>query len=228
MKKNGEYAGIDEKYIPEEEKYVDGPIIGDENESKEKIKSYVEKSGKVAKTIGIGYLCFIGLFFLCIIGMFVFSYKMISKQMKRIDDISDTAVGVAENIQSQMSNVEINDLSNKIASSVDDISEFSNNVQSQIQDTIDRREADLFNQDYELYSGTNGKLHTSSLLDNIITNNKKNKDKLITVIYNEISTTDSNEIIKIKHSLEDTKKYEIILDYDENIFVNKVTICDIK
>ena len=50
---------------------------------------------------------------------------------------------------------------------------------------------------------------------------------LITVIYKDNETTDPEEIIKIKHSLDDKKKYEIKLDYDDDGYVNKVTIEDI-
>ena len=38
MKKNGEYVGVDEKFIPENEKYVDYSILGSKQESKQKIK----------------------------------------------------------------------------------------------------------------------------------------------------------------------------------------------
>ena len=42
MKKNGEYVGVDEKFIPENEKYVDESILGNKEETEEKIKSYVK------------------------------------------------------------------------------------------------------------------------------------------------------------------------------------------
>ena len=32
MKKNGQYVGVDEKYIPEEEKYVDESLLGPTSE----------------------------------------------------------------------------------------------------------------------------------------------------------------------------------------------------
>ena len=85
----------------------------------------------------------------------------------------------------------------------------------------------FFNSSFETYSGTNSKFLTEPLLDNIVTNNKTNKDMLITVIYKDNETTDPEEIIKIKHSLDDKKKYEIKLDYDDDGYVNKVTIEDI-
>ena len=55
----------------------------------------------------------------------------------------------------------------------------------------------------------------------------KDKDHLVTVIYKDNSTTDPDEIVNIKHSLED-KNYEIKLDYNEDELVNKITIEDIE
>ena len=81
-----------------------------------------------------------------------------------------------------------------------------------------------FNNKYEMYSGTQSKFFIESLLDNVVTNNKKNKEMLVTIIYNDKSTTDPEEIINIKHSLDDKKKYEIKLDYDDDGYVNKITI----
>ena len=49
MKKNGEYVGVDEKFIPEDEKYVDESLLEIKEESTRKIK-------KTAKTIVIGYI----------------------------------------------------------------------------------------------------------------------------------------------------------------------------
>lgn len=34
MKKKGEYVGIDEKYVPENEKYVDESLLGNKEETK--------------------------------------------------------------------------------------------------------------------------------------------------------------------------------------------------
>ena len=84
-----------------------------------------------------------------------------------------------------------------------------------------------FNDNYETYSGTKSKFSIEILLDDVITNNKTNKNLLITVIYHDTSTTNPDEIINIKHSLQDWTKYEVKLDYDNNGYVNKVTIEDI-
>ena len=83
-----------------------------------------------------------------------------------------------------------------------------------------------FNRHYELYSGTEYKLIIESTLDKVVTNNKTNKKHLITVIYKDKETTNPDAIIEIKHSLKD-KKYEVKLDYDNDGYVNKITLEDI-
>ncbi|MBR3897669.1 MAG: hypothetical protein IKJ43_00115 [Bacilli bacterium] len=84
-----------------------------------------------------------------------------------------------------------------------------------------------FNNDLELFTGTNSGMFVSNLLDNVITKNKTDKDHVITVIYGEINTTDTDEIRQLKTNFEDFKNYEVSLDYDSDGFVNKVTIFDI-
>ena len=101
-------------------------------------------------------------------------------------------------------------------------------IKSQINDdSWSSVEKSSFNSKYEMYSGTTNKFHINYLLDNVVTNNKKDKDHLVTVIYKDNSTTDPDEIVNIKHSLED-KNYEIKLDYNEDELVNKITIEDIE
>ena len=101
-------------------------------------------------------------------------------------------------------------------------------ILNSVQQQQNEAEKQSFNGKFELYSGTSSRLFVTTLLDNVITNNKKNSDKIITVIYNETITTDPNEIVELKQSFEQGKDYEVILDYDTNGFVNKVTIKDIK
>ena len=55
-------------------------------------------------------------------------------------------------------------------------------------------------------------------------NNKTNSDQLITVVYNNINTTNESEIRNLKKSFDTWTNYEVILDYDSVGFVNKITI----
>ena len=198
MKKNSEYVGADEKFIPENEKYVDESLLGNKEETKKTIT-------KVAKGFGIGYLVFIVIFLVIFLGSFIFVGSFIFKVGKTVDEQIDN-----------------------FGSQTDGVGSIIGSMESQIQSQVNQQEVDSFNRNFEIYSGTSSRLFVTTLLDNVVTNNKKNSDKIITVIYNETTTTDPNEIVELKPSFEEGKYYEVILDYGTNGVVNKVTIKDIK
>lgn len=197
MKKNGEYVGVDDKYIPEDEKYVDESLLGNKEETTRTVK-------KVVKGIGIGYFVFIGIFLVIFVSIFIFVGIFIFKTGKTFDKATDIFTGQLDGLGNLMDNNE-----------------------SQVTSQMNKQEIDFFNTDFEIYSGTSPKMYVDSILDNVVTNNKKNKDKIITVTYNDNITSDPDEIIELKKSFEDLKKYEIILDYDSIGLVNKVTIKDL-
>lgn len=186
MKKNGEFVGVDDKFIPENEEYVDESLLGNKEESKRKII-------KVAKGIGIGYLIFLGIGVAIVVSIFIFIGSMFFK----------------------------------IGGQTEVTGNLIDKVGSQIESQINKEEVDSFNRDFEGYSGTSPKMYVNSILDNVVKNNKKNSDKIITVVYNETTTTDPNEIFELKPSFEQGKNYEVMLDYGTNGLVNKVTIKDI-
>ena len=93
---------------------------------------------------------------------------------------------------------------------------------------IDDIEKDSFNSTFEFKMGTKYGSLVSSLLDDIITNNKKNSEHIITVIFDEDKTSDSNEIKNFKKKLVDWDEYEVSIDYDDNGFANIITIETIK
>lgn len=117
---------------------------------------------------------------------------------------------------------------NKTEEDFDDIIENNNNdVTNTYEEIKTKISKSSFNSKFETYSGTDAKIFVESLLDNVVTNNKTNKDMLVTVIYKEKSTTDPDEIVDIKHSLNDRAKYEVKLDYDDDGYVSTVTIEDL-
>ena len=215
MKKNGEYVGIDDKYIPEDEKYVDDSLLGDKQINPENVK-------KVAKKIGIGYLIFMILVITVPIGlMILFGIKFnnhYNKSKNMFNEVLDKTTSQIEKSQSTINKAEedFQEKVNKHKEQVDKQKEQANKI-----------EADSFNKNFEPYSGTVYTLFLNTLLDNVVTNNKKNSDKLITVVYNTTTTSNPDEIITLKQSFEEGKKYESILDYDSNGLVNKVTIKDL-
>ena len=205
MKKNGEYVGIDDKYIPEDEKYVDDSLLGDKQINPENVK-------KVAKKIGIGYLIFMILVITVPIGlMILFGIKFnnhYNKSKNMFNEVLDKTTSQIEKSQSMINKTE-------------------EDSQKKLNKQVQKIEADSFNKNFEPYSGTVYTLFLNTLLDNVVTNNKKNSDKLITVVYNTTTTSNPDEIITLKQSFEEGKKYESILDYDSNGLVNKVTIKDL-
>ena len=83
---------------------------------------------------------------------------------------------------------------------------------------------------HEFYAGTQGGTATGLEIDEIIKSNKKSSEHLIEVIFDGTSYgTDPDKIKEIKGMLKSfngykLQNYEISVDYDENGYVNKVTI----
>ena len=89
---------------------------------------------------------------------------------------------------------------------------------------FDQFEIDSFNSKFEFRVGQNYGSTVMRALDDVITNNKKNKEHIITVVFEDLSTTDPEEIKKAKKNFDEWTKYEISVDYDDNGYVNKMTI----
>ena len=101
------------------------------------------------------------------------------------------------------------------------------NIFDKFEDTIGGYsdfEKSSFNSTFEMYVGTERGNSVSRLIDKVITNNKTNDKHIITVAFDNVKSTDSDEIRNIKKSLGDWTEYEVILDYDEDGFVNLITI----
>lgn len=204
MKKNSEYVGVDEKFVPENERYVNDSILGSREETKNISKKWL-KIGSVSWVIGI--LVFILIFIVAAVLIFNISKMMNLQITEQIQNKEDTA--------DQMNDMQ--DAMNSMGSMMDD---FMNNQSSSINKTY-------FNSTLEMYSGTKYGSNVGNLLDKVVTSNKTNKDHIITVIYKEITTTSEDEIVNIKHSLDKFTEYEVSLDYDTNGYINKVTVKDI-
>lgn len=219
MKKNGQYVGVDEKYIPDEEKYVDNETnkeikdaVNDglnsvkdyltDKDNQEKIKKAGKKGFKFLKGVGIGYLVFIGIIIAFAIGIFVLVFVNMAKMNDRADDAANQSNSLIDEV--------IDDMNDQINS--DDVT-----------DIFSKAEINAFNASFELYSGSQTGLIVDTLLNKIVINNKK-EEHIITVIYNDITTAIPDDITTLKENFEDFEEYEVSLDYDTNGFVNKVTI----
>lgn len=100
----------------------------------------------------------------------------------------------------------------------------NNNGSSNENNYVSEFEKKAFNSKLELYVGTNWGAQLSHLIDIITTNNKTNTEHILTVVYGSVNTTDVDEIRNIKNSLGNWDEYEVIFDYDENGFINLITI----
>ena len=94
--------------------------------------------------------------------------------------------------------------------------------------SIDSFEVTRFNNSFEIYVGTNNGIQVSSLIDEVQTNNRKNKDKMIEFEYKDVKTKNPDEIKKIKNDLDEWTNYEITFEYDKNGMIDYVLIEEVK
>ena len=112
----------------------------------------------------------------------------------------------------------------------DKIKEQQEKIEQQQKENAKKREINSFNSDFEFYQGTEGGTSTGYQIDNVIKSNKKNANHLVEVIFDGVSYgTDTEKIKEIKNSLKnfngyELQYYEISIDYDDNGYVNKITI----
>ncbi len=112
----------------------------------------------------------------------------------------------------------------------DKIKEQQEKIEQQQKENEKKREINSFNSDFEFYQGTEGGTSTGYQIDNVIKSNKKNTNHLVEVIFDGVSYgTDPDKIKEIKNSLKNfngykLQYYEISIDYDDNGYVNKITI----
>ena len=117
-------------------------------------------------------------------------------------------------------NDKTDDTTNQSNSLIDKVTdEMENQINSdEITDQFSKAEINAFNAFFELYSGSQTGLFIETLLNKIVTNNKK-EEHIITVIYNDITTAIPDDITTLKENFEDFEEYEVSLDYDTNGFV---------
>ena len=204
MKKNSKYVGVDDKFIPEDEKYVDDSLLGNKEETKKII-------GKTVKVAGIGYLVYTVIFLILFVSVFIIIFRFMGNTSKQAEDTFNQAGNFLNQIGNQMGNL-INQ---------------SNNDDSEFEQKKIENEKASFNRSFEMYSGTQRKEIVIFMLNEVEKNNQKNSAQIIKVIYNDINATDSNNILEIKKKLNEDKEYEVLFNYDTNGYINQVTIKDI-
>lgn len=114
------------------------------------------------------------------------------------------------------------------------LDEFSNNVDNSVAqkekedaEALERqaqleRDRQSFNWKYS--NGRKATLFVKSMLNDVVESNRTNKERFITVNYKDMSTQDVEQILEIEKQLTDYSEYNVLLDYDEDGFVNAITI----
>lgn len=85
--------------------------------------------------------------------------------------------------------------------------------------SVDEFDIRMFNNSYEMYTGTEYGSSVGRLIDEVSTNNKKNKEHKITVKYKEMETQEPEKMKELKKQLDQWVKYEVTFEYDENGFI---------
>ena len=108
--------------------------------------------------------------------------------------------------------------------------EFEEKIEKEQEEYHENFNKDNFNSTFEMYQGTESGMFARNQVDNVVKNNKKDKEHLIEVIFDGTSYgTDPLNIQNIKNKLQEfngykLQEYEISIDYYNNGYVNKITI----
>lgn len=156
-----------------------------------------EEGLKIVKGVGITYLIIGGIVFviiIAIIGIIIFNVSKINSNNNSNNNFKDNAMD------------DLFDIDTEEDSGFDEVQIMG------------------FNAQFELYSGTQSAFFMEPLLNNISLNNKKQKEHIVVILYDNKEISSSEDVVNFKHSLDDNADYEVSLDYDEDGFVNKVTI----
>ena len=82
----------------------------------------------------------------------------------------------------------------------------------------------VFNNQFEMHKGTEYGSSVGRLLDEVSTNNKKNADNQVTVVFKETTTKDPEEMKNIKKQLGDWTEYEVSFEYNDSGLIYLATI----
>lgn len=106
MKKNSEYVGVDEKFVPEDEKYVKDSILGNREETKNKIKKGLK--------IGLGVYAIwflLAMVFLVVVVALIFNHsrKMNEQILETYDKANEQIFELYDNVVENMNDETQND-----------------------------------------------------------------------------------------------------------------------
>lgn len=183
---------------------VDLEILTNDNldiDSKNNVNSYVgNKTNNSKQAIIIISIIFV--FFIVISVTFIISFINIGKsKMNSVlnvgKDISNNVIGIAN----------------------------SSNLNNILDTSMKYVNSTSFNSKFEAYKGIKGGFFVKVLLNKVFENNKDN-ERMITIKYKEISTSDPYKIYEIRNLINDDTgvDYEVELNYDKDNYVYEIEI----
>ena len=194
---------------------VDLEILTNDNldiDSKNSVNSYVENKTNNSKQ-AIIIISIIFVFFIVISVTFIISFINIGKsKMNSIWDMGEDHMNSVLNVEKDIYNNVIGMAgSSNLNNILDTSTEYANSVN--------------FNTRFEAYKGIKGGFFVKVLLNDVFKNNKDN-ERIITVKYKEISTSDPYKIYEIRNLINDDTgvDYEVELNYDKDNYVYEIEI----
>lgn len=97
-------------------------------------------------------------------------------------------------------------------------------IKEKVETEANNKSKEKLKNELERYSGEQYGSYASNILDKISTNNQTNQHHKITIVFEETTTDDPDEINALKKEFDDWTRYGISLYYDDNGYINKVII----
>ena len=217
-----ELINSSEPQINETTQIEDEPIINSENNKRE----------KNIKTVIIVILIIV---IILIAVKFIQFNKAKNQQQNMFKNIFNTASNIidrtVDNIEQKNNEInndtkEINNNTIETNETDDEINNMYNQFKEEENNRKNKRDISDFNFYFSNMNGTTSGFLVKTDLDKLITSNKT-KDRKITFKYNEIETQDPEIIKETKKRFDTSKDYEISIDYDEDGYVNLITVEDL-
>lgn len=98
------------------------------------------------------------------------------------------------------------------------------NMKEKAKTIADKEAKEELKRELEIYSGEQRGIFATKILDKVSTNNQTNPKHKITVEFDSTKTDKPEEITALKKEFDDSSKYSVSLYYDNDGYVNKVTI----
>lgn len=168
-----------------------------------------EKDNMIYEITNFSKIVIIIVSFIVIFGMIGVIFN-ISKIKNNFNNVNDTDTD--------------NSLHSELINMVKPKNEIYQNEDKKLKENIEKIS---FNNSYESMLGNQYSLFIQTKLNEIIQNNNINGDHIIKVTYNDISSSESQEISKIYAKINNNQQYYVELKYDDNAYVNEFIIKDI-